>query len=206
MKKIIPSIIATSQDEFDKRLSKVSFARFIQIDIMDGKFVKTKSFQFDFKLPSGEFYESHLMIKNPEEWIKKNYKKFNSIIFHYESTNDHKKIINLIKSKNKLVGIALNPETDIKLILPFVNEIDKILIMTVHPGKYGSKFIPSTLKKIKFIKDKYPKITVQVDGGINNKNLKLISKYGADEFVVGSYIQDSKNPEDAYKRLIYLTR
>ena len=94
MKQIIPSLIATSQKELDKRFNKVKkHFKIFHLDIMDGKFVKNKSLFFDFKLPRGKLkYRAHLMVKNPKKWIKENWKKVDLIIFHIKSCKNDKEI------------------------------------------------------------------------------------------------------------------
>ena len=203
-KEVIPSLIAKNQKELNERFSKIkSQFRIFQLDVMDGKFVKNKSLMFNFKLPKGKFkYEAHLMVKNPKVWIIKNWKKADTIIFHIESTNDSKYLIKLIKSKKRKVGIAINPKTNVKKIIPFLNSIDMILIMTVTPGKYGSKFLPNVLKKVKEIRKLKPKLNIEVDGGINNKTIARAKKAGANRFILGSYLQKSKNVKKAKGKLI----
>ena len=211
MKKIIiPSIIAKSQKELNQRIKKVSkHARILQLDVMDGKFVKNKSFNFDFKVPKWKKYESHLMIKTPESWINKHSKKVHTIIFHIEScktSHEIRKIISLIKMDKRKVGIAINPKTPTTKIKPFLKEVDMILVMTVNPGKYGSKFLPATLKKVKDLRKDNPKLKIEVDGGINDKTISLASKAGANQFVVGSYLQKSKDIKKDIKKLKSLIR
>jgi ribulose-phosphate 3-epimerase len=203
-KEVIPSLIAKNQKELNERFSKIkSQFRICQLDVMDGKFVKNKSLMFNFKLPKGKFkYEAHLMVKNPKVWIIKNWKKADTIIFHIESTNDFKYLIKLIKSKKRKVGIAINPKTNVKKIIPFLNSIDMVLIMTVIPGKYGSKFLPNVLKKVKEIRKLKPKLNIEVDGGINNKTIARAKKAGANRFILGSYLQKSKNVKKAKGKLI----
>ena len=203
-KEVIPSLIAKNQKELNERFSKIkSQFKIFQLDIMDGKFVKNKSLMFNFKLPKGKFkYEAHLMVKNPKVWIIKNWKKADTIIFHIESTNDSKYLIKLIKSKKRKVGIAINPKTNVKKIIPFLNSIDMVLIMTVTPGKYGSKFLPNVLKKVKEIRKLKPKLNIEVDGGINNKTIARAKKAGANRFILGSYLQKSKNVKKAKGKLI----
>lgn len=205
MKKIISSIIAKNQKELNERFEKVKSLKNFQLDVMDGKFVKNKSLMFDFKLPGTKgYYEAHLMVKNPEAWIKKHYKKVNMIIVHIESfedDNEIKNIIKLIKSKNKKVGIAINPPTKIDALAPFLNSIDLVLIMTVTPGKYGSKFVSSTLKKIKQLRKIKRNINIEVDGHIDDKTIIRVFKAGANMFVSGSYLQKSKNIKKSVAKL-----
>ena len=204
-KQIIPSLIAKSQKELDIRFRKVkNYSKIFHLDIMDGKFVKNKSLMFDFNLPRGKKYIAHLMVSNPLGWIKKNWRKVEITIFHVESCKNEskvKEIIKLIKSKKKKVGIAIIPKTSVKKIIPYLNSVDIVLIMTVVPGRYGSKFIPNTLKKVKELRKLKPKSDIRLDGGINLKTINLASKSGASSFVVGSYLQKSKDVKTSIKFL-----
>ena len=204
-KQIIPSLIAKNKKELDKRFDKVKpHSKVFQLDIMDGKFVKNKSLMFDFSLPKGKKYEAHLMVKNPESWISRNWKKADLIIFHIESLKSNSKvreIIKLIKLKRKKIGIALNPTTKVKRIIPYLNSINMILVMTVIPGRYGSKFLPNTLKKVKEIRKLKPKLNIEVDGGINDKTISKTKKAGATSFIVGSYLQKSEDVKTSFKFL-----
>ncbi len=197
---VIPSIIANSQIELNERIKLVN-SNVYQLDVMDERFVKNKSLMFNFKLPKGKRYEAHLMIANPENWIEKNLKKTNAIIFHIESTKNPDKIIGLIKNKKIKVGIAINPKTPVSKIKIHLDEIDLVLVMTVNPGKYGSKFIPKTLEKVRQIRKLNPKIEIEVDGGINDKTIIKALSAGANRFVSGSYIQNSENPKKSFEKL-----
>jgi ribulose-phosphate 3-epimerase len=203
-KSILPSIIARSQKELDERFEKVKSGSNIHLDIMDGKFVKQQSLNFPFKLPKEKReYQAHLMVQNPLAWIDKNAHKVDTIIFHIESYHKFSKIqdtIKLIKEKHKKVGIAINPLTPVKSIQHLVKNINLVLLMTVHPGRYGSRFIVSALKKANKIKSFNPKIKIQIDGGINDKTLERAKRYG-DAFVVGSDIQNDEHPKQVMKKL-----
>ncbi len=132
-KEIIPAIIAKNQEEFIQNILKVKdFVEIIQLDFMDGKFVPNTSIDFDFKLPKTNCsFEAHLMIKNPLDWIKKNFEKVDTILIHFESCDNYKEIIDFVKNKNKRIGFVLNPETPLSSIRSYLNEIDQVLIMTV---------------------------------------------------------------------------
>lgn len=211
--KIIPSIIASSQKELENRFKKVSsLSDTFHLDIMDGKFVENKSLNFSFKIPKNSFltsifthkkFEAHLMVKNPEKWINNNAKKVDTIIFHAEPLKEKqiKELIKELKEKKKKVGIALNPETQIKKVEPFLHTIDKILILSVHPGKYGAKFLPKTLDKIRKLRKIKPNLNVEIDGGIDDKTINSAKKAGANLFVVGSDLQESENPKKTMKEL-----
>lgn len=203
MKKlIIPSIIAKSQKELNKRVNNVKrHVSLIQLDIMDGKFVKNNSLNFNFKLPRSNCkYEAHLMIRNPESWIKKNHKKVQTILIHYESKNINQALA-LANKKGKKVGLAINPHTKIEKIKPYLNKINQVLIMTVNPGFYGSKFLPNNLSKVKKLRKLKPELNIEVDGGISPKTIGKASKAGANLFISGSYTVDSPNVKKAINTL-----
>ena len=180
-----------------------SKADWFHLDVMDGSFVRNKSLMFDFKIPKNKKYEAHLMIKNPKPWIKKNYKKVHTIIFHIEPLKKEEisGLINLIKKNKRKVGIAINPRTSVNKINPFIKEIDTVLVMTVNPGKYGSKFIKKSLDKVKLLRKKYGRLNIEVDGSINDKTILMASRSGANKFVVGSYLQNSENVRNSIKEL-----
>ena len=202
-KKIIPAIIAKTQDELDELLVKIiDLVEVAQLDVMDNKFVPNTSLFFDIKIPETSCqFEAHLMIENPESWIDNNWKKVDTILIHYESCNDPEKIIKNVKSKGKKVGFVLNPETPLDNILGFIDDIDQVLIMTVNPGFYGSPFLQEMLDKIKDLRDMKPDLDIEVDGGITDKTIELVNKAGANLFVSGSYIMKSQNISESIDKL-----
>ena len=200
---IIPSVIAKNQKALDKIIKKVkNKSNRIQLDVMDKKFVKNSSLDFDFKLPKlKQKVEAHLMVKGPKIWIESNYKKVNTIIFHIESTKNPNEIIELISSKKKKVEIAIKPLTPIAKISRYIPKIDMITVMSVHPGKYGAKFIPSTLKKVTQLRKKYPKLIIEVDGGINDKTISKAKEAGANYFISGSFLKKEKSISSGIRKL-----
>ena len=166
---------------------------------MDGRFVEEismgpiilKSIKRIIDLP----IDVHLMVNNPEKSIEQ-FSKLNvqKITFHYEATHDHKSIIELIKSKNIKVGIAINPSTDVNKVFEFIHEIDRVLIMCVNPGFSGQKFDKKNLDKIKKFKDflitnnLIDRFEIGVDGGVNVSNIKDCYEAGANVFISGSSI------------------
>ena len=200
---IIPAIIAKTQNELEEKILKVKdYFDIIQLDVMDGDFVPNKSIDFDFKLPITNCnFEAHLMIKNPEKWIEKNITKVDTILAHYESSNNPDDIIELTKSKNKRVGFVLNPETPIQDISSFLDDIDQVLIMTVNPGFYGSPFLPEMLDKISELREMKPDLDIEVDGGITPETIRDVYNAGANMFVSGSYIVKSPNVKEAIDKI-----
>jgi ribulose-phosphate 3-epimerase len=202
---IIPAIIAKSQEKLEELINKVKdFASAFQLDIMDGQFVPNRSIDFAFQLPDTSCkVEAHLMIKSPEEWIQKHAEKVDTILVHVEACNNLQEIIELVKSKQRKFGFVLNPETPVERIRPYLHEMDQVLIMTVNPGFYGSKFLPEALDKIREVRNLVPDMDIEVDGGINNSTIELAAQAGANLFVSGSYIMTSRSPQDAFNTLVY---
>ena len=194
-KKIIPAIIAKNQDELNDKLSKIeNYFDLVQLDVMDNKFVPNTSLFFDFFLPNMNCkFEAHLMVKDPEDWIEKNGKKVDTILVHFESDYNIKKIIEIVKKQGKKLGFVLNPETPIDKISSFIDELDQVLIMTVNPGFYGSPFLPEMLEKIKELRKLKTNLDIEVDGGITDKTIGLVDSAGANMFVSGSYIVKAEN-------------
>lgn len=204
MKKvIIPAVIAKSQKELDGIFSKIKdSACLLQLDIMDSKFVPNSSLDFDFKLPQKKYkFEAHLMVEHPEKWVDENWEKVDIIIAHFESVKNPGKIIESVKKKEKKVAFALNPETDVEQIKKYLDDIDQVLIMTVHPGFYGSKFLPKTLNKVRWLRELRPDLNIEVDGGIKPGTIEEVSKAGANMFVSGSFIINSADIKESIKIL-----
>ena len=202
-KKIVPAIIAKNQNELNERLLKVKkYVDLVQLDVMDNKFVPNTSLFFDFSLPKTKCqFEAHLMVQDPEDWIEKYGYKVDTVLVHYESCNNPKKMIEQVKTDGKKIGFVLNPETPISKLTGFLNDIDQVLIMTVNPGFYGSPFLSEMLEKISDLRILKPKLDIEVDGGITDKTIGLVDKAGANMFVSGSYIMKAKNVEDSINSL-----
>ncbi len=169
----------------------------IHIDIMDGHFVPNLSLGpgvvSAINRTTDLFLDVHLMMYNPFEYIE----KFISvgadrIIFHFEATEEVKEVIEYIRKCNVKVGLAFNPETSFEMVPKYLDQVDLILFMTVHPGFGGQSFMPEVLEKIRMTREEcvVRKIDqrIQVDGGINLETCKLCMEAGADVFVSGSYL------------------
>ena len=193
--KIIPAVIATSQKELDERINKVKdFVELIQIDVMDGKFVPNSSIDFDFTIPSSNCkFEAHLMINNPLEWIEKHWAKVDTILVHFETTNNPDEIIKYVRKRKRRIGFVLNPETSVDKLKTYLGKIDEILIMTVTPGFYGSRFLPEALQKVRDLRNLKTDLDIEVDGGITDETIKQAYLAGANMFVSGSFIVKSEN-------------
>lgn len=207
--KTIPTIFAKNKKEFNDRFQKLlPISNNLHIDFMDGKFVRENSISIK-EIPNLRKYknnfEAHLMTENPEKSIKKLKRKgFKKIIFHYESLTNYEeaeKIIKKAKRQKLIPVIAINPETKVAHILPFINQIEGVLFMGVRPGREHQSFIPKVYKKIKQLKKLNKKVKIQVDGGINFQVAKKLSKLGVDAVNSGSLIAEAKNPKEVYNKL-----
>ncbi|MDP2750747.1 MAG: ribulose-phosphate 3-epimerase [Nanoarchaeota archaeon] len=203
LKHIAPSIIAKNQGELEEKLDRVKdFAKVIHLDVMDGNFVQNESLNFDFILPELPCrVEAHLMVRYPEKWIAKNYRKADLIQVHYETCKSLPKLCKFLKQHKKQVGLVLNPETKVSDVSDKLKYFDQVLVMTVNPGFYGSPFLKENLDKIYEIKQLRKGIEVEVDGGITDKTIKYARDAGADVFVSGSYVMKAENPEEAFNKL-----
>ena len=198
---VIPAVIAKTQEEMEERIAKVrEFAELIQLDVMDGVFVPNKSLDFDFRGPAGCRYEAHLMVQNPEEWLKLYWEKADTILIPIESCRDPEWAVDFLKNKKKF-GFALNPPTPLANIEKFLGDIGQVLIMTVDPGAYGGEFQPEALEKVKELRKIKPEMDIEVDGGIDVMNIRLAYEAGNNLFVSGSYIMEATDPREAIEEL-----
>lgn len=205
MNKIIPTIFSKNRKEFQYKYNKlINVSKNLQIDFMDGKFVKNKSIKLNDipKLPKGYNFEAHLMCKNPEKYIAKlREKEFKKVIFHFNS-GDNVKTISKIKNAKMKAFLAVNPEDKVRDFCYLFDLLDGILVMGVHPGKEHQRLLKETINKIKKIRKINNEIIIQVDGGVNPFNINKLKKSGARIFNTGSFVAEAKNPKEALGKLI----
>ena len=205
MIKISPSILS-AKDRIDSinKLNNTN-ADYLHIDVMDGKFVANTQFPLNEILEaektSKKKLDIHLMVENPEEYIDKLDNKFiEYITFHIEINKDINFLIDKIRSLGYKVGISIKPNTNIDELIPYLNKIDLVLIMSVEPGFGGQEFIPSTLEKATSIRNINKNIIIEIDGGIKDTNIGLVKQY-VDIAVVGSYIINNNDYNKAINNL-----
>ena len=206
--KISVSILNSKDKEQMIYLLNNTNINYIHMDVMDGEFVSQKTLPVEeiTKLSkiSTKKLDVHLMVKSPLEYIEdiKDLSNIEYITIHLEIDEDIKEILAKIKEYGFRAGISIKPNTDIKMLLEYIDYIDLILVMTVEPGLGGQKFIPSSIDRIKEVKDliQNTDIKIEVDGGINDTTIKEVSEVNI--AVVGSYITTSDNPIDRINSLL----
>jgi ribulose-phosphate 3-epimerase len=204
--KISPSILASDYANLEYELNRIKSSDMIHIDVMDGHFVPNISIGSPVvdsirKVCDNEF-DVHLMISNPIDYVEDFAKAGADIIcFHVESNSDIEKTIDKILSIGKKAALAVKPNTDIDVVMPYIDKLSMILVMTVEPGFGGQSFMQSTMPKIEKIRSINKDIDIEVDGGINLQTVKIAAKAGANVFVAGSAVFKSENPAQTIQLL-----
>lgn len=209
---IAPSILTVQLTKVKTALEEIKTADFIHIDVMDGKFVpeitpfwNTKNVKLvkdHTKLP----LICHLMVEHPQTVIKDYAKAGVSwISFHFESKDNINETINECKQYHLKTGIAINPETPVEKVIPYLKKVDYILIMSVHPGKGGQSYLDSATQKIKKLNnlrtEQNLNFLIEVDGGIKEHNTHVPINAGADIIVSGTGIFNVNNKEEVIKNM-----
>lgn len=210
--KVGVSILSSSikAEDIVKQLDN-SDADYIHVDIMDGKFVSNKTWTYSeikkivsySKLP----LDVHLMVKDPIKYVE-DYALLNTcnLIFHYEAVDDIENMIQYVKNYGLKVGIAINPDTNVDVLFPYLKDIDIVLVMGVFPGKSGQSFIENTPLRIESLKHEIvlqgAKTIISVDGGINDETGRLCVNAGVDMLISASYVhKDVINHISVLKKL-----
>lgn len=194
--------------DINKTISLIedSDADYIHVDFMDGKFVNNTNYEIteikEFLKDTKKKLDVHIMANEPLDYLN-TFKELNTeyFTFHYEAVRNIKSAINKVKEANLKVGIAINPDTSVEDIKPYLNFLDLVLVMGVVPGYGGQEFISSTLDKVKELSKLKSNFKIAVDGGVNDKTAKSIKENGADILVAGSYIIKSDNYNERINKL-----
>lgn len=221
---IIPAILVKTKKEFMENIEKVKkYVNEVHIDVMDNKFVPNYTVKPEEieDLPKGVKYEFHWMVENPLLWMDKiignhlhqihveTIKKFYVGGKTSESEEEREKysisqwkLLQIkIKENGGRIGIVLNPSTNLNKIEKYVQEVNRVTIMCVVPGYSHQGYLESMEEKIKELRDKYPSLEIEVDGGINFETIKRASASGADKFVSCSTIFSASDPKEAIEKL-----
>ena len=198
---IIPAILVKTFADFEQQAKKLSFAPLIQIDVMDGEFVPNKSFDEIEKIKElnlNNEWELHLMVNHPERIIEqwKALPKCKRIIWHVEAEVDHLSLIEKCREMGKEVGLAISPKTTLMELAAYLDRIETVLVMGVEPGSSGQSLLPETVVRLKKIHEMNPDLPIEVDGGVNEKNLLVLAKAGATRFAMNSAVYHHPFPRD----------
>lgn len=199
-------VVAKTVEQLEK-----AGANFIHFDVMDGKFVEKKT--FDYKLVdyvkniTSLLLDVHLMVKNPEKVIDKYLQAGADILtVHYEAFKDLKLLeetLQKIKAKNVLAGVAISPQTPAYKLKDLLKAdlIDVVVVMGVEPGDYGKDFIPGSAEKVAEVREMDRDVYIEIDGGVTLKNSKILHKVGANILVSGSTVFNSKDMKKTIRQL-----
>lgn len=194
-----PSILAADFKVLGQEMKKTeeNGAAYIHFDVMDGMFVPSISFGMPVLASihdaTEQFMDAHLMVQEPIRYVEAFQKAgADYVTVHLEACEDVKTTLDKIHACGMKAGLAVNPETDVKELVPYLEDVEMILIMSVHPGFGGQKFIPESLDKIREVRamlnEKNLKIDIQVDGGIYVENVREVLDAGANVIVAGSAV------------------
>ena len=194
-----PSILAADYKVLGQEMKKTeeNGAAYIHFDVMDGMFVPSISFGMPVLASihdaTEQFMDAHLMVQEPIRYVEAFQKAgADYVTVHLEACEDVKTTLDKIHACGMKAGLAVNPETDVKELVPYLEDVEMILIMSVHPGFGGQKFIPESLDKIREVRamlnEKNLETDIQVDGGIYVENVREVLDAGANVIVAGSAV------------------
>ena len=193
---ILPSLLAADFGNLSDEIlrAEASGADALHLDIMDPHFVPNLSFGPDIvalsrRTAPGFYRNVHLMMSRPDLYLE----KFaaagaQTIQIHVEADCDLHVELARIRALGVKPAIVLNPETPVERIAPYLGEVDEVLVMTVHPGYGGQKFIAECLPKVSWVRERCPQLDIMVDGGVNGDTAVESVKAGANQLVAGSYL------------------
>lgn len=213
MNRLAPSLLAADFSKLEEQVALIEKggAHLIHVDVMDGHFVPNisfgaavmKSLLGKTKLP----FDVHLMIENPDQYLE-DFATDNTeyITVHAEACTHLHRTVEHIKSLGIKAGVSLNPATPLSSLDAILEDIDMVLIMSVNPGFGGQKFIPSSLKKIRELKEmkerRNPDLVIEIDGGIIPENIKTVTDAGVELVVAGSAVFGAPDIEKRVKELL----
>jgi len=212
VKKIAPSILSADFSRLREEMEAVekAGADVIHVDVMDGHFVPNITIGpivvEGLKRITALPLDTHLMIEQPERYVEAFAQAGSTwLTVHAETRADLRGLVRKIRELKVRPGVVLNPETPLQALYPVLDEIDLVLIMSVHPGFGGQGFIPSALEKVKelrkIVAEHRSRLEIEVDGGIKLDNIEAVAHAGADIFVLGTGIFKTKDYKETLRQL-----
>ena len=206
--KLAPSILNADFAQLGEAVRSVerAGADWVHVDVMDGHFVPNLTFGpkmvADLHKATRLPLDVHLMIERPEDWVDRYIEAGAAyVVFHVEATRDVRGTLARIRAKGAKAGLTLNPETAVDTVLPYLAELDLVLVMSVHPGFGGQKFIESAIDKVRTVRKALDAAKLgaelEVDGGIKVDNARRVADAGASVLVAGSAIFEDPDGVDA---------
>lgn len=199
MSQLAPSILSADFNRLGSQIKVLEQKgiKVLHVDVMDGMFVPSISFGMpvieSIRKESSLFFDLHLMVHEPLRYIKQFVKAgADSITVHVEACEDLDKTLGAIKAAGAECAVAVNPETPVSSIVPYLDKVDMALVMSVHPGFGGQKLIAETLDKVQELarlrKEKGLAFSIEIDGGVNQENIREIAMTGTDIIVAGTAV------------------
>lgn len=206
---LAPSILSFDLTRLSTEVPRLvdAGAHILHLDVMDGQFVPPISFgdslAANLRNHTNARMEVHLMTMTPERqfdaFIKAGCER---VIFHAEATMHAHRLVQELKSKGVQAGVAINPATPVEHLESIIDDIDMALVMTINPGWGGQALLPSTLEKIRRVRQMRADLDIQVDGGVDPTTLPSVIEAGANVFVVGSYLLRAPSLEEGVKSIL----
>jgi ribulose-phosphate 3-epimerase len=206
--RLAPSILSFGLSGLDSKISQLDDLNpdVIHLDVMDGRFVPPITFGGAYvkslRKASLSRFEAHLMVEGPEAQFEEFAEAGCSrIIFHSEATSHAHRLAQQLRKMGVEAGLAINPGTPVEHALALASELDSVLVMTVNPGWGGQTFLEFTLEKVRRLREAFPDLIIEVDGGVDPHTIRKAADAGANLFVVGSYLANSPDIPAAAKQL-----
>ncbi len=203
---IVPSVLTENFGEFITRLRQAEFfSEYVQIDIMDGVFVETRSFPVEKinEIDTPLLFEAHLMVNDPFSYTARmKHPGLRKVLFHVEAVTEPRDLIGKIRDRGLVPGLAVKPETEIDRFREMAEEAEDLLFLTVDPCCYGHPFKPEVIGKVERARKIFPDKVISVDGGVSMENLKSFFDIGVDYVCVGSRIFLDGDPATNYRLFV----